>query len=229
MPSAIHGRNMVTAEQGASGKCLEVFLDNWLCPRDALTPQGPPADLFARAERLAAAVPAGSDGLLFLPWLNGAGPPSGDGAIRGGFLNQSLRTGRAQAIRAVMEGVAFNLRWLQGSVERFVGRRFEQLNFIGGCARSDLWCQILADVLDRPIRRMADPEMAICRGAAMVALGALRPGPVEEMGSLAMVDRTFHPRPANRQVYAELFGAFVSSYKANRRIFRRLHAQGLTR
>ena len=74
---------------------------------------------------------------MFLPWLNGAGPPSGEGAMRGGFLNQSLRTGRAEAVRAVMEGVAINLRWLRGNVERFVGRRFDSLNLIGGCARSE--------------------------------------------------------------------------------------------
>ena len=118
------GRNMVMAEQGAAGKCLQVFVEHWLCPADAAesrrrcrpTSTSGSSDWPPR-------VPAGSDGLLFLPWLNGAGPPSGESAIRGGFLNQSLRTGRAEAARAVMEGVAMNLRWLRASVERFVGRR----------------------------------------------------------------------------------------------------------
>jgi xylulokinase len=225
MPSAIHGRNMVTAEQGAAGKCLEVFVENWLCPPDELSPGGAPADVYQRLERLAAAVPAGSERLLFLPWLNGAGPPSGESTVRGGFLNQSLRTGRAHAIRAIMEGVAFNLRWLQNSVERFVGRRFDALNFIGGCARSPLWCQILADVLDRPIHRVADPEMAISRGAAIAALVALRRMPPDAIPALVRVDRTFTPAAGNRALYAELFGEFVNSYKANRRIFRRLNSR----
>lgn len=225
MPSAIPGRNMVTAEQGAAGKCLGVFVDNWLYPPDELTLGGAPADVYERLERLAAGVPPGSDGLLFLPWLNGAGPPSGESTVRGGFLNQSLRTGRAQAIRAIMEGVAFNLRWLQNSVERFVGRRFDGLNFIGGCARSELWSQILADILDRPIRRMADPEMATSRGAAMAALMALGRINVGSLPSLVQVERTFAPDPGNRLLYAELFGEFLGSYKANRRMFRRLNSR----
>ena len=179
MPSAIHGRNMVTAEQGAAGKCLETFVENWLFPdgaadggqREGNTAAESPdcddrdarrRDMYAEVERLAASVPAGSEGLLYLPWLNGAGPPSGDGTMRGGFLNQSLTTGRAQAVRAVIEGVSFNLRWLQGAVERFVGRRFDSLNFIGRCATSDVWCQTLADVLGRraPHERAAGGHLA---------------------------------------------------------------------
>ncbi len=224
MPSALHGRNMVMAEQGAAGKCLQVFVEQWLCPQDALSDAGAPADVYQRLERLVADVPAGSDGLLFLPWLNGAGPPSGESAIRGGFLNQSLRTGRAQAARAVMEGVAMNLRWLRQAVEPFVGRKFESLNFIGGGARSDTWCQIMADVLDRPIHRMADPEMAISRGAAMVAWLALGRMTTETLPTLARVDQTFRPDPRNRVVYNQLFAEFISSYKANRKIFRRMNA-----
>lgn len=225
MPSAVHGRNMVMAEQGASGKCLQVFVENWLCARDELSNAGPPADVYERLERLAAGVPPGSGRLLFLPWLNGAGPPSGESAIRGGFLNQSLRTTRAHAVRAVMEGVAFNLRWLRTSVERFIGRRFEGLNFIGGGARSDTWCQIMADVLECPIRRMADPEMAISRGAARVAWTALGRLDVLTRPELVRVEQTFEPDAWRRNVYRELFCEFLNSYKANRPIFRRLNAR----
>lgn len=224
MPSAIHGRNMVTAEQGAAGRCLGAFVDQWLFPADELTPEGAPADVYERIERLVRAVPAGSEGLLFMPWLNGAGPPSGESAIRGGFLNQSLRTTRAHALRAVMEGVAFNLRWLRWSVEKFVGRKFDSLNLIGRCARSDTWCQILADVLDRPIHRMSDPEMATSRGAALAALVALGRISVDDIPKLVRRDATFSPLPQNRLRYATLFDELLCGYKATRPIFRRLNA-----
>lgn len=222
MPSAIHGRNMVTAEQGPAGRCLAAFVDQWLFPPDALTPQGAPADVYQRIEYLVRSVPAGSEGLLFLPWLNGAGPPSGDSSLRGGFLNQTLRTTRAHALRAVMEGVAFNLRWLREGVERFVGRKFDSLNLIGRCSRSDTWCQILADVLDRPVHRMRDPEMATSRGAALVALVALGRVSVAEIPTIVQRDVTFTPRAEYRQLYAQLFSELLSSYKANKPIFRRL-------
>ena len=223
MPSAIFGRNMVTAEQGAAGKCLATFVDQWLCPADELTPEGAPADVYQRIEQLAARVPPASDGLVFLPWLNGAGPPSGEGAMRGGFLNQSLRTGRAEAVRAVMEGVAMNLRWLRASVERFVGRRFDALNLIGGCARSETWCQILADTIDRPLRRMSDAHSATSRGAALVAWVALGRISVEEIPSLVPVEKTFTPDPRNHAAYETLFREFLASYKATRPIFRRFN------
>jgi xylulokinase len=225
MPSAMHGRNMVVAEQGAAGKCLQVFIENWLCRRDALDQSGPPTDVYERVEALAATAPPGCEGLLFLPWLNGAGPPSGEGTMRGGFLNQSLVSNRAHALRAIMEGVAMNLRWLRGSVESFVGREFDGLNFIGGGARSELWSQTLADVLDCTVRRMAQPEMAISRGAAMVAWVALGRTTVEQLPALTRVDRTFLPDPGRRTLYKELFAEFLSSYKANRRLFRRLNAR----
>jgi xylulokinase len=223
MPSALLGRNMVMAEQGAAGKCLQTFVERWLCASDELSSAGAPEDVYDRIEQMVARVPAGSGGLLFLPWLNGAGPPSGESEIRGGFLNQSLSTGRAEAARAVMEGVAMNLAWLRGAVERFVRRPFDGLNFIGGGARSDTWAQIMADVVNCPIHRMAEPEMAISRGAAMVAWRALGRTSGDDLGSLARVERVFHPEPANRRVYEPLFAEFLSSYKANRGMFRRLN------
>jgi xylulokinase len=222
MPAALPGRNMVMAEQGAAGKCLEAFVDNWLLAGDALAVGPRPADAYERLECLVEAVAPGSEGLLFLPWLNGAGPPSGDASMRGGFLNQSLRHGRAHAARAIMEGVAYNLRWLLAAVERFTGRRFESLNFIGGGARSRTWCQIVADVLQRPIRQMADPNFAIARGAALGALFALGRLSVERAGDVVRVAETFEPRTESQGVYDALFKAFLDSYKANRPIFRRL-------
>ncbi len=125
MPSAIPGRNIVVAEQGAAGRCLEAVAERWLfADRDFSNPSERAKaydELFAQA----AGVAPGCEGLLFLPWLNGSGPPAANGEVRGGFFNQTLRTTRAQAARAVMEGIAFNLRWLLPHVERFAGKRFD--------------------------------------------------------------------------------------------------------
>jgi xylulokinase len=222
MPSAIYGRNMVTAEQGAAGKCLEALVDNWLFAASGGEPAAHRDGVYQEVERLAASVAPGSDGLLFLPWLNGAGPPSGDSMMRGGFLNQSLTTGRAQAVRAVIEGVSFNLRWLGEAVERFVGRRFDGLNLIGRCAASDVWCQALADILERPVRRMSEPQIATSRGAALAALVAMKRISVEQIPSLVPVERTFTPVPSHAKTYADLFAAWLASYKATRPIFHRL-------
>src|SRR5690606_33003453 len=95
--------------------------------------------------------------------------PIEDHTVRGGFYNLALGSTRAHMIRAVFEGVALNTRWLLKYVEAFTRRPFPALNAIGGGARSDLWCQIMADVLNRPIRQVQDPLHANARGAAFLA------------------------------------------------------------
>jgi len=106
---------------------------------------------------VAATAPAGAGGVIFTPWLKGERTPIEDRTLRGAFLNVSLTTDRPRIIRAVLEGVAFNARWLLDAVEGFVRRPLPALRILGGGASSDLWCQIHADVLGRRIERVAEP------------------------------------------------------------------------
>ncbi len=228
MPSAVRGRNMVVAEQGLAGKLLELLVERWLRAAADGTRQPAHADAYVELQRGAERVAPGSDGLLFLPWLRGAGPPAADDAARGGFLNQSINTDAAHAFRAVMEGVAYNLRWLNGAVERFIGRPFAEINFIGGGARSSLWCQILADVLDRPIKQVADPTWAIVRGAAFAGLMALEKICLGDIPGLVEIAETYSPTPSNRRIYDEMFATFLATYRTNRKLFARFSRLGET-
>ena len=117
---------------------------------------------------MAAGVAPGARGVLFTPWLNGERSPVDDHTIRGGFHNISLSSTRADMVRAVFEGVAFNSAWLLGAVEKFSKKRFDSLAFVGGGANSDLWAQIHADVMGRTIRQIADPVLANVRGAGLL-------------------------------------------------------------
>ncbi|MCX8073678.1 MAG: FGGY-family carbohydrate kinase [Candidatus Binatia bacterium] len=225
MPAALAGRYVVTAEQGMAGRCLEVFKDNVLLPSS--DPSVAPLDNpYAYLNGLAASVPPGSEKLLFTPWINGVLVPADDARTRSAFVNQTHRTTRAHYVRAVMEGVAFNMRWLRMHVERFVGQRFVDLRFIGGAASSDLWCQIFADVLDCRIVRPAHPRVANAVGAAFAAfatLGILSP---EEMEQRIPVEREFLPEPAHRTIYEELFQEFLYLYRRLRPLYRRLNRPG---
>jgi len=168
--------------------------------------------------------PPGSNNLIFTPWLYGERTPVEDHCLRGIFFNLSLSTTRSDVVRAVMEGVAFNTRWLMGAVEKFVGRHFGPINIIGGGARSELWCQVFADVLDRPIRLVENPEMAGVRGLGVLAGLSLGMGSLEDYARHAPIARTFNPNPANRRTYDELFEAFLEIYKHSKGIFHRLNA-----
>jgi xylulokinase len=140
-------------------------------------------------------------------------------------MNQSLSTTRADLVRSTLEGVAYNSRWLLDAVERFIGRRFDWLNAIGGGAASELWCQIHADVLDRPIRQVEHPIRANARGAALIGGLALKRISVDDVGRRVGVTRTFDPQPANRAVYDELFKEFRATYKRNKAMYRRLNGE----
>jgi xylulokinase len=146
-----------------------------------------------------------------------------DRLARGGFFNQSLRTTRGHLVRAVLEGVAYNSRWLLSFVEPFVGRKLESIRMIGGGARSKLWCQIYADVFGRTIQQVDEPVLANARGAAFQAAVALGHLTVDEIPSLVPVARTYEPDPKNRAIYDELFREFLHLYKTSKSVFGRLN------
>lgn len=225
MPAAIPGRYVVMAEQGVAGRCLEFVKDNLFFPRDA----GPqPDDAYATLEAEAASVPAGSHGLVFLPWLGGVAAPSDDPRTRSAFVNQTLRTTRGHYVRAVMEGVAFNLRWLRRHVERFVGRPFPQLGFVGGAALSPTWGQVLADVLGVPVRQMAHARHANAVGGALAAFTALGEIRIDDVPSRVKVDAVHRPDPAAAKLYDERFADFLDLYRRMKPVYRRMNrpAQG---
>ena len=143
--------------------------------------------------------------------------------MRGGFHNLSLTTTRAQMVRSVFEGVAFNSRWLLEAVEKFAGRRLDSLAFVGGGANSDAWAQVHADVLGREVRQVADPVLANVRGAGLLALLGLGRIRLEDVPDMVEVRRTYRPDPANAAEYELLFGEFVTLYKETKGVYRRLN------
>ena len=223
LPSALPGKYLLTNEQESACACLNYLRDNLLYPADELAVGEKPADYYNILNRVAATAPAGSEGLIFTPWLYGERAPVDDHSVRGGFFNQSLKTTRAHLVRSVFEGVAYNSRWLLGAIEQFIGRQLEAVNVVGGGAISDLWCQIYADVFNRPIRQVKEPRLANARGAAFLASLALGYLAVDDIPQRIQIANTFTPNPANRQIYDELFGEFVNLYKANKAIYARLN------
>jgi xylulokinase len=110
-----------------------------------------------------------------------------------------------------------------GGVESFIGQPFKAIRFIGGGAKSELWCQIFADVLDRPIDRVADPLSANVRGAAFVAAVGLGKLAVEDIPSRVPVQKRYMPDANNRAIYDELFKAFLEIHKHNAAMYSRLN------
>jgi xylulokinase len=221
VPGLWRGQYLMVNNQRTSGRCLEWMRDQVVGRTEGLV-SGPASD-YEVLGRLARTVPPGSGDVIFTPWLDGENSPVEDPAARAGFHNLSLSTGRAHLVRAVLEGVAYNSRWLLEAADHFTGQRLDPVRLIGGGIQSELWCQILADVCDRRVERVADPVLTGLRGAALYAGLVLDEVGVQEVHDLVPVDAVFTPDPANRAVYDRLFAEFPKLYKAQRRIFHRLN------
>lgn len=222
MPSPFPDEYLVWAENGLGGKVVEHVLTEIVHAADELGDHST-ADPFTQLDALLAAVPPGSGGVMFLPWLAGSLSPSADGNMRGGFLNLSLETHRRELVRAVVEGVAYNLGWLLPIVEGFSGHADQEVVFGGGAARSHEWVQTIADVLDRTVTPVRDPDQTIARASALLALA--RGGVVTDadLDDLVAVTEPVEPRAEHRDRYATMQAQFIAAFDALRPIFTTLN------
>lgn len=220
VPGVVPGSYLVINDQASAGYCLRWWLDRQAEVAASVDGSVPDYDTVLSA---AAQVPRGSDGVLFLPWLRGEHTPVDDRRVRGGFVNLAARHGLPAMTRAVLEGVALNGRWLVGTVERFAGRRLSSLRILGGGAQSDLWCQVYADVLTRPVERVADPMFAQLRGAAMLALVGIGETSIEQAAARVPVADRFVPEPGSADVYDPLFAELTGIFRSLRRHHHRLN------
>ena len=188
----------------------------WL--RDALAPGVPFGDLVAQASE----VPAGSEGLWFLPYLSGERSPHPDPLARGAFVGLTLAHDRRHLTRAVLEGVAFGLR---DGLDLMVAAGMpapDQIRASGGGTASDLWRQILADVLDAEIATVNTTEGAAYGAGLLAAVGAGWYPRVEDAAS-ALVTATPVAAPGpDAPRYAEAHAIYRDLYPALAPSFHRM-------
>jgi xylulokinase len=162
------------------------------------------------------AVPAGSEGLVFLPYLTGERTPHLDPLATGGFIGLTARHTRGHMTRALMEGVLFGLR--DGiEIMRELGIRPTEIRATGGGAASRVWLQLQADVYGAPIQRLAIEEGA-AYGAAL--LGHVVSGTFADVDDATSVVRTLdevvEPDPKAEAVYEETYAVYRTLYDSLR-------------
>lgn len=167
-----------------------------------------PGLAFEAMAALAEQVPPGARGVSFVPFLEGSATPHGEPQARGVFGGLSSSTSAGEMVQAVMEGVAFNV--LQ-CVELFEARgaTITEVRLAEGGARVDRWCQILADVLQRPIVRLSHLNTSSLGAALMAQIGVSSARLADLMAGLAAGGRRFLPEPARRQAYANAYRHYL--------------------
>jgi xylulokinase len=237
VPSAIPGRYIIGNEQEIAGGALTFLRDKILYHKDELLIEEAVPDVYKIFDRIVENVPPGSNNLIFTPWLIGERTPIEDHTIRGGLYNISLEMSREHMIRAIFEGVAYNIRWLFMYIENFIQKWkmketpgmkkmnivIPELNIIGGGAQSNIWCQIFADVLNRRIRQVRNPIQANARGAAFIASVGLGYLKWDEIHRCCEIANIFTPNPENRKIYDKLFEEYLNIYKIMGKMYKRLN------
>jgi xylulokinase len=166
-------------------------------------------------------IPPGSEFLVCTPWMYGERSPIADTYVRSTFFNLSADHSREHLLRAVYEGVAYNLRWMIEMVEKYFGFPLPVLRVIGGGARGTPWMQIIADVTGRQVETVTNPQEAGAVGAALTAAIGLGLYPnFEALKKVIRIDRQFEPRSANTEVYNVLYQAYRRVYRCLRDLYR---------
>ena len=161
---------------------------------------------------LAAQAPAGSKGLLYMPYLGTAATPRWNANARSAFIGMSFAHGRAELTRAVMEGVAMEMRdmmdgWFKAGVD------IKVLRVGGGATKSPLWNQIQADIYGRPVQTLKVGESTVLGAALLGGVGAGIFSSIKEgVDTLVHVTGEVEPNMENHKVYEEMYQAYCKAY-----------------
>jgi xylulokinase len=160
----------------------------------------------------AAAVPAGSDGLVLLPCIMGAMAPTWNALARGTFMGFTLAHRREHFMRAILEASAYALRDITDQMLR-MGLPLQEIRIVGGGARSPLWRQIKADVTGLPVS-LTETVETTALGAAILALAGsgLYGSLAEAVALCTRVVETREPDPKARAIYEEYYQLYRAAY-----------------
>jgi xylulokinase len=154
----------------------------------------------------------GAGGLVFLPYMSGELQPINDGNARGLLFGLSLSTEKKNIVRAILEGTAFaiahNLDVIEG-----LGISISEVRAVGGPTRSALWCQVIADIIGRPLNVVSNEGGAPLGNALLAAKGV---GLIQDLSESALkvvrIERTYRPNPGLSDFYQDLFSIYLQLY-----------------
>lgn len=159
-------------------------------------------------EAIVSGTPVGSNGIIFLPYLNGERTPHRDPNARGTLFGFSSFHGKGDVFRSIYEGVAFALREGADLIKR-LGTSIERIRIVGGGSRSDTWCQIIADNLGREVWSPRVDEGAAYGSARLAAMAMGL-----ESDSWIKLDRCFTPNCEGKDVYDAIFEIYRGLYSS---------------
>lgn len=213
---------IIAGEMETGGGALMWFRET-LCQSESQQARSQGVSTYDLINEMVSQVEPGADKLLFAPWLSGERAPVLDHYARGAWVGLSMSHTKAHFARALMEGVAFHLRWIIEAMQR-QNLEIGALNAIGGGSNSAPWTQIISDVTGRELKIVQNPLEAGAMGAALtVAVGLGVVPSVEAIDDLIEFRHSVHPNPAVQNRYDALYQQYRQMYTSLAPIFRDLY------
>lgn len=182
--------------------------------------------IYAYMDKVIENVPAGSDHLICTPWMQGERCPVSSTTTRSTLFNVNPTHTREHLMRAVYEGIAYNLRWILENYRKDYGFEGNNFRIIGGGALDAGWMQIIADVTGCTFSIVKNPRNAGALGAAVIALIGLKELPdFSAAKDFVQIENTFKPNSKNKAVYDKLFDDYKTLYKSLRKPYIKANAR----
>jgi len=177
-------------------------------------------DIFSFINEETKGIPAGSEHLVFTPWLLGERCPVSTTTTRGTLFNLGLEHTRGHFVKAMLEGVAYNLRWIFENYSRDFGFSPDRIRAIGGGSVNDQWMQGIADITGKTVETISQPTMAGALGAASCAfVGSGVFKDFHQIKECIELKNTFKPNPSNSELYKHLFESYKEVYRGLRKAY----------
>jgi len=206
--------DMYMAHSFSTGGMVFRWFRDKFCQEELAIAERTGVDAYDLMTDEAANVPPGSEGILVLPHLQGAGAPESNTDAKGVFFGLTIRHTKAHVIRAIMESLCYAIRKLIDAFER-LGIEVDEIRSLGGGAKSKLWLQMKADVAERPVIVSQDPQDAGCLGAAILA--GVATGVWQTVDEA--VEKTVRLAATGAEPCGEHAGKYAGMYEAYARLY----------
>ncbi len=169
--------------------------------------------IYAYMDKVVQNIPPGSDHLICTPWMLGERCPVSSTTTRATLFNITMVHTREHLMRAVYEGIGYNLRWILENYKKDYGFSCDNFRIIGGGALDDGWMQMIADITGKHFAVVRDPRNAGAVGAAVVALIGLGELPgFSAAKDFVKIEKRYSPNPENAAVYDKLFSDYKNVF-----------------
>lgn len=193
------------------GVIFRWFRDNF-SPMEVQAAKEMGIDPYILLTEKALGVPAGSEGLIFLPYLLGERAPHWDANSRGVYFGINIKHTRDHFVRALLEGIIYGIYSVGKALEDTTGD-INTIYATGGFARSKVWVQILSDVFNKKVV-IAESYESSCLGAVVIGMKALGIiDDIEEVEKLVPISKEFYPDPKNHEIYMKTFKIYSRLYE----------------